>query len=128
MPSEYGLGQASFPYIYRLLHKIGILRNPVIIGDRVIGQGMQLPSLVGYLYIDFGLVGVFFFSYFLGLVGTCLHNGFLSKPSIPKLLYLSLTYVLIIFSPFTNVFSQTLFVIILVGSFLVSRFFLNSIN
>ncbi len=123
MDSEYGLGQASFPYFYRLMNKIGLIDKPVLMGDRVVGRGLQLPSFPGYLYIDFGLVGVLVFSYALGLLSMCLYERFLSRPSLSRLSYLSIIYIIVVFSPITNAIAQTMFVIILFG-FVVINYFL----
>lgn len=120
MESEYALGQASFPYIFRILDKLGTINGSLIVGDRVIGRGMQLPSFVGYLYIDFGWIGVLVLSYLLGLIATLLFERFLNKPKISNLFFLTLIYALIVFSPMTNIISQTMFVIILFGYFLIS--------
>lgn len=120
MESEYALGQASFPYIYRLLDKVGLVQEPLIVGDRALGRGMQLPSFIGYLYIDFGWIGVLIFSYIVGLMSTILYENFIRKPNIGTLMFLSLVYALIIFSPMTNIISQTMSVIILFGYFLIN--------
>lgn len=119
MESEYGMGQASIPYVYRVFDKIGFIDNPVLMGNRVVGRGLQLPSLVGYLYIDFGFIGVLVLSYLLGLIGTYTYDNFLVKPTLPRIMYLTLIYMIIFFSPITNVIAQTMFVIILFGYVLV---------
>jgi len=121
MDSEYALGQASFPYIFRLLDRMNLIHKPLIVGDRVVGRGMQLPSLVGYLYIDFGWLGVLIISYIIGFIATMLYEKFLKRPNIGLLMFLTLMYALIIFSPMTNVVSQTLYPIILFGFFIINN-------
>lgn len=120
LESEYGLGQASVPYMYRFLAKIGLIDNPILMGDRVVGRGLQLPSFVGYLYIDFGFIGVLILSYLLGLIGTYTYEKFLVKPTLAKIMNLTLIYMIVVFSPITNVIAQTMFVIILFGYFVVN--------
>jgi hypothetical protein len=120
MESEYGLGQASFPYVYRFLDKIGLIDNPILMGDRVVDRGLQLPSFIGFLYIDFGIIGVLMVSYLLAFFGTYMYETFLVKPTISRLMYLTLIYMIVVFSPITNVIAQTMFIIILLGYLTIS--------
>lgn len=111
--SEYALGQASFPYFFRLVHKIGLSEEPKIVGDRPLGGGLQLPTFLGYAYIDFGYIGILIYSFILGLIPTAVYKKLFIRPRLSSYMYLSLIYVLILLSPMTFAPYMTLFPIIL---------------
>jgi len=119
--SEYGMGQASFPYFFRLFHKLGLTDEAEIIGERPLGRGLQLPSFIGYAYIDFGFLGILIYSYILGFVSTLLYRNFFKKPCLGHYMYLSLIYVLILLSPQICATTWTSFPITFVGMFIVNR-------
>jgi len=72
--SEYGLGQASFPYFYRMAEQLDIISGVELTGDRVLGEGLQLPTLIGYLYIDFGFAGIYFGLFILSFFSSVVYN------------------------------------------------------
>jgi len=113
--SEYALGQASFPYFFRLAHKIGLSEEPKIVGDRPLGGGLQLPTFLGYAYIDFGYIGILIYSFILGLIATALYRRVFIKPRLSSFMYLSLIYVLILLSPHISATTWTHFPILLIG-------------
>jgi hypothetical protein len=119
--SEYALGQASFPYFFRLFHNMGLAGKPEITGDRPLGGGLQLPTFLGYAYIDFGFLGIFVYSYLLGLISTFLYGKFLIRPQLGPYMYLSLLYVLVLVSPQICATTVTIFPIIFVGMWCINR-------
>ncbi|MHC4585036.1 MAG: hypothetical protein ACYS3N_10925, partial [Planctomycetota bacterium] len=124
--SEYGLGQASFPYIFRLLHKVGLIGEPKIVGDRVLGDGLQLPSFVGYAYIDFGFFGIVAYSFLLSFVSSVLYYNYFIKPSIIRCLYLSFIYATVLVSPQVFTLVVTSSALIVAYSFILNKFYFNN--
>jgi hypothetical protein len=118
--SEYALGQASFPYIFRLFHKMGLSEQPEITGDRPLGDGLQLPTFMGYAYIDFGFLGVLIYSYLLGFISTFLYEKLFIRPKLGSYMYLSLLYVLVLLSPQICATTWTIFPIIFVGMWCIN--------
>jgi hypothetical protein len=49
-----------------------------------------------------------------------MYETFLVKPTISRLMYLTLIYMIVVFSPITNVIAQTMFIIILLGYLTIS--------
>lgn len=120
--SELAMGQASFPYFARLLQKVGFIQGELITGDRPLKNGLQLPTLIGYAYIDYGHIGIIIFSIIIGFIGNYLYLRHLRKPRLKFILYLSNIYVLILLSPFINATSWTSFVIIFAGFIVVNLY------
>jgi len=118
--SEYALGQASFPYFFRLAHKLGLSKEPEIVGDRPLGGGLQLPTFLGYAYIDFGFFGIFLYSFILGYVATRLYRNLFRRPRLSSYMYLSLIYILILLSPQISATTWTMFPMFLLGMWGVS--------
>jgi len=112
--SEYGLGNASFPYFFRLASKLGLLKDPTITGDRSVTElGLQLPTYLGYAYIDFGWLGVFLYPFLFGYIATSMYHRFLVKPTLRSYFYLPLVYMFGLLSPFVFVFQGTEMIVVL---------------
>ena len=119
--SEYGFGQASFPYFYRLAASLGLMDTPVITGDRsVTDLGLQLPTHLGYAYIDFGFFGVLLYSFLLSLIAAKFYLSFVNKPCLINCLFLPFIYMVILMSPMVFVFGVSEVMIIFVGLIIVS--------
>lgn len=118
--SEFAMGQASFPYIARLFQQIGLIQGgELITGDRPLGNGLQLPTLIGYAYIDYGYIGVILSGAFIGFIGNFLYLKNLRKPKLKFIFYLSNVYVLVLLAPLISATAWTSFVIIIFGFVLV---------
>jgi hypothetical protein len=123
-PSEYFLGQVSFPYFSRTLRKAGLLSGEDPIGDRTVTElGVQLPSILGYAYMDFGWTGVALFPFAICYTSSVCYRRFLNTPTVGRLFRLAYSYVLVVFSPWIFAFTWTEAVVIFFLVLLFARAF-----
>lgn len=120
MQSQYSFGEVSFPYIYRLLDKLNIVEHTNV-GDVVLGGGLQLPSFIGYAYMDFGLFGIFIYSFLLASISTYMYVSYIKTNNVILIPYIVSMYSLVLMSVQTNMTSQTMFMIILLIIFVVNK-------
>lgn len=120
--SEYLLGQASFPYIYRSLKKIGLFEKEIIPGDENLGGGLQLPTLPGALYRDFGAFGMFIFMFFSGLLIQFFFIIAIRRENLLAILISICTGIFIIMAPLINTLAQTEFIFIIFYSIIFGKY------
>ena len=120
--SEYLLGQASFPYVYRTLKKVGLFDKEITVGDENIGDGLQLPTLPGYLYRDFGNFGVFLFMFISGFLIQFFYILAIRKENILTVLITISGMIYIVMGPMINTFCQTDYLLIIVYSIVFGKY------
>jgi hypothetical protein len=119
--SEYGFGQASFPYIFRFLARLDLIQEPIITGDRIVTDlRLQLPTYLGYAYIDFGFIGVLIYGFILSFISTRIYVSFLVRPNFTNYLILPFLYVVVLLSPFIWVLQWTDATMALLGLIVIS--------
>jgi len=116
--SEFLLGQASFPYLYRILVKFGFWSEDIIRGDRALGGLMQLPGLIGYIYMDFGMFGIILISLYLGYICKRLYNKALTL-NFSAIMLLPHLYILIINSPLISATAHSVFFYTIIASIVI---------
>lgn len=114
-------GQASFPYFFRLFKNLGFI-NKTIVADQVLGNGLQLPSLIGYAYMDFGFFGILLYTFLLGIFASYYYRLLLLKKDPIYIFYCIWFIALIVFSVQTNMISITNFCIIFIVMFFTKKY------
>jgi hypothetical protein len=120
---ELGYGKHSFPYIYRIMVKLGVIDNKdnFIGNNETVGEmGLQLPTYLGSLYEDFGYFGVLLFPFLISFISTYLYYKLIYYNNIYSILILPILLTFIVFSPLIFMFMDVVVFDVLVVVILLS--------
>jgi hypothetical protein len=121
--SEMAFGQACIPYIYRFGHSLGILPAPVLSGDRMLGDGLQVCSMIGFFYIDLGYIGLIAGIFIFAYVSSYNYYKFLLTNSLGSMCWTIWTFVLGATSMQCFLFSNSQYVYAVIITFLILKIY-----
>lgn len=101
---EFLVGRQMFPYFFRLFTSQSY-RLPQV------GRGLQLPTFIGYSFIDFGFLGIIVYSFLLGFFSYFFYKISLNKRSLTGIMFFPIMLAFLLMTPFISYSSQTLFVV-----------------
>jgi hypothetical protein len=109
---DFSFGSRMFPYFYRIFTSKSY-RMPKV------GTGLQLPTFIGYSYLDFGYLGIIFYSYLLGFLSFMFYKISLNKALLTGVLFYPIMVAFLLMTPFISYSFQTLFIIQIFYSMLI---------